>query len=164
MRLWRVAASTRSYGADDLSSKGAALFPGRWNSPGESVVYCAPSPALAVLETAAHVDAGGFPLDRFLVAIDVAESVWEARQILDVTALDASWSAIPAGLVSVGAGSAWLVGGKSALLAVPSVIVPEESVVLLNPSHPDAAKTMAKVLRKVHYDSLFRQPHGRKVK
>jgi len=35
------------------------------------------------------------------------------------------------------AGEAWLMGKASAFLVVPSVIVPEESNVLINPQHAD---------------------------
>jgi len=60
--LWRIATETRSYRADDLSGAGAAISPGRWNDTGEPVLYTAPSIALAVLETAAHLDDAGLPL------------------------------------------------------------------------------------------------------
>lgn len=132
------------------------MHPGRWNDDGEKVVYSASTPSLAVLETAAHVDSGGLPLNRFLVAIDVPDDVWTRREILDVSTLDPSWSAIPAGLVSVQAGSQWLLAMRSALLLVPSVIVHEESAVLINPAHPDARHITAKVVRKFEYDLLFR--------
>ena len=37
-------------------------------------------------------------------------------------------------------GDAWLAQGSTALLTVPSAIVPETYNVLLNPAHPDAAR------------------------
>ena len=73
MRLWRIAAETREYTANDLSGMGAAKRPGRWNEEGTPVVYCAPTAAMAVLETAAHVDPAGFPYNRFLVTIEVPD-------------------------------------------------------------------------------------------
>jgi RES domain-containing protein len=54
--LWRIAAETRDHPADDLSGAGAAVRPGRWNEEGQHVVYAAPTLALAVLETAAHLE------------------------------------------------------------------------------------------------------------
>ena len=59
MILWRIAADTRQYRADDLSGGGAAKRPGRWNDTSEAVIYAAPTIAIAVLETAAHVDDSG---------------------------------------------------------------------------------------------------------
>ena len=156
MKLWRIATATRTYRADDLTGTEAAKYPWRWNADGEKVVYAAASVALAVLETAAHIDSAGLPLNRFLVELDVAAGVWAKRATLDVSKLDASWQAIPPGAASVNAGSAWLRSASSALLLVPSVIVPEEAAALINPAHPDAAGIKAKVLRKYEYDRLFR--------
>ena len=79
MRLWRIATETRSYKADDLSGKGAAVNPGRWNEEGQTVVYCALTIAMAVLETSAHIDSKGLPLNRFLIALDIPVEVWSAR-------------------------------------------------------------------------------------
>ena len=156
MRLWRIATETRAYRADDLSGRGAAAHPGRWNDDGQPVVYCAPSIAMAVLETAAHIDTTGLPLNRFLVAIDVPDAAWAARTILGAAALPVAWRAIPAGSASVSQGSRWWAGGASAILEVPSAIVPEEPVCLLNPGHVDAAAFTATVVRAFEYDLLFR--------
>ncbi|MEP7084402.1 MAG: RES family NAD+ phosphorylase [Betaproteobacteria bacterium] len=125
MKLWRVAAETRTYAATDLSGAGAAKSPGRWNAYAEPVVYCAPTIAMAVLETAAHIDDAGLPLDRFLIEIQVPDTVWKRRDQLDLAKLPVTWAAVPAGRASVKIGSEWLTSLKSAILLVPSVIVPE---------------------------------------
>lgn len=155
--LWRIAAETRAYAADDLSGAGAAAHPGRWNEEGQRVVYCAPTLALAVLETAAHLDDAGLPLNRFVVALDVPASVWSARETREPAALPPAWAAIPAGRASVETGARWLAAAESPLLLVPSVIVPEEPVALLNPAHPLAARIRARVVRPFAYSSLFRR-------
>ena len=156
MKLWRIAAETRQYSATDLSGGGAANRPGRWNDDKEPVVYCAPAIAMAVLETAAYVDDSGLPLNRFLVEIDVPDAVWAKREEIDSAKLPAAWAAIPAGRASVKVGSNWLSSLASPILLLPSVIVPEESVSLINPKHPDASKITAKVLRLFEYNRLFR--------
>jgi RES domain-containing protein len=135
MILWRIASETRQYGAADLSGAGAAAKPGRWNAIGEAVLYAAPTIAMAVLETAAHIDDAGLPQNRFVVRIDVPEKMWRARTTL---------------------GSRWLREGASALLEVPSVIVPEESVVVINTTHRDTARIKAAVVRQFEYQRLFR--------
>jgi hypothetical protein len=53
------------------------------------VVYAAETIAIAVLETAAHIDNAGLPLDRFVIRIDVPSDIWRARDVLDVKKLDA---------------------------------------------------------------------------
>lgn len=156
MKLWRIATETRRYAAADLSGAGAAAHPGRWNEERQAVVYCAPSIALAVLETAAHVDDGGLPLNRFLVEIDVPDDVWALHETVDISSLPPTWSAIPAGMGSVQLGSNWLASNRGPILLVPSVIVPEECAVLLNPRHPAASKIHAAVARPFNYNALFR--------
>lgn len=156
MKLWRIAAETRKHGATDLSGAGAAKKPGRWNDYGEPVIYCAPTIAMAVLETSAHVDDSGLPLDRYVVQIDIPKTVWEKRETFVVGKLPVGWDAIPGGRASVEVGSNWLSSLRTAILLVPSVIVPEERNALINPRHPDAAIISATLLRRFEYNRLFR--------
>jgi len=155
--LWRIATETRARRADDLSGEGAARHPGRWNAAGQPTVYASASLALAVLETAAHVDARGLPLNRFVVRIDVPADVWAAREVCEPAQLPAAWAAIPAGRASVEVGARWWRRQTSGLMQVPSVIVPEESVVLIHPLHPQAARLRAQVVRPFEYDRMFRR-------
>lgn len=157
MILWRIAAATRDSAAEDLSGSGAARYPGRWNRVTEPVLYCAPTRALAILESAAHVDDGGLPQNRFLVEIQVPDTLWSAREEVPASALPATWDAIPAGQASVGFGSEWLRSRRSTVLLVPSVIVPEECCVLINPQHPLAGRISARVSRGLEYGRLFRR-------
>lgn len=156
MKLWRIAAETRQYAAQDISGAGAAIHPGRWNDLGQAVVYCASTISLAVLETAAYIDDGGFPLNRFLVELDVPDLVWAAKEECAPDDLPLAWAAIPAGNASVRLGSAWLLSKRSPILLVPSVIVPEEPTVLVNPLHPQSGLITAKVIRRFEYNRLFR--------
>lgn len=156
VKLWRIAAETREYKANDLSGRGAAKYPGRWNARGEHVVYAATSLALAVLETAAHIDDSGLPLNRFVVQLTVPIATWNARQELKWSGIDPAWCAIPAGHASVDLGSLWYKSAKSALLVVPSVVVREENAVLINATHPEARGIKARTIRAFEYNSLFR--------
>ena len=156
MILWRIAADTRKFAANDLSGAGAAASPGRWNDEKQAVLYTAPTVAVAVLETAAHIDDAGLPLNRYLVRIDVPDEVWKAREEIDLAALPVTWAAIPAGRASVAIGSGWLASMRSPILLVPSVIVPEERVALVNPGHPLAKRLTASIVRPFDYNRLFR--------
>jgi len=156
VRLWRIAAETREYPATDLTGAGAAKSPGRWNDYKEPVVYCAPTIAIAVLETAAHIDDSGLPLNRYLVEIKVPDVAWAGREELDLAKLPSTWAAVPAGRASIKMGSDWLISLRSPVLMVPSVIVPEELAALINPRHPDASMITAKVVRPFDYNRLFR--------
>jgi RES domain-containing protein len=150
--LWRIAATTPKYVADDLSGAGAKNTGGRWNPVGMAITYTSENIALAVLETVVHLRSGGLPLNRYLVRIDVPDDVWAARQVCKPPV---GWDAMPAGMNSMQTGEAWLLSKASALLVVPSVIVPEENNVLINPLHLDAARITATALRKWHYDPRY---------
>ncbi len=150
--LWRVAADTPQWSAEDLAGKGAAARGARWNHPAEHVAYASTSIALAAWETRAHFGRGAaLPLNRYLVRIEVPDDAWNARAQL-ARALPVGWDAIPEGLVSRHLGSSWLRTGQSLLLVVPSVIVPEEANVLLNPAHPDSVRVLASKFRRFVYD------------
>lgn len=49
-------------------------------------------------------------------------------------------------------GDQWLTSGKSTLMCLPSVIVPEDTNVLINPVHADARLIRARVERQLLYD------------
>lgn len=150
--LWRIAATTPKYIAEDMSGAGAKNTGGRWNPIGAAVIYTSQNIALAVLETIAHLRSGGLPLNRYLVRVEVPDDVWAVRQVLSPPV---GWDAMPAGMVSIQAGETWLLSKASALLVAPSVIVPEESNVLINPLHPDTTRIVATALRKWHYDPRY---------
>jgi len=156
IELWRISADTRDYEAHDLSGAGAKISGGRWNRSGLPVVYASCSIALAALETIAHLAAGSLPLNRFLVRLDVPDDLWTAREQLSEHSAAVGWNAEPAGKVSLDLGDQWLRGHASVLLQVPSVIVPEEHNVLINPLHPDAARIQAHKIRLFQYDARTR--------
>ena len=155
MKVWRIATDTPSYTADDLSGAGAKTTGGRWNSAGNAVLYSSTSIALAVLETVIHLSAGALPLNRYLVRIDIPSKVWTRRQVLTASTASVGWDAIPEGRISIQTGDVWLTSMKSAILVVPSVVVPEEANVLINPNHPDASAIKATKLRRWLYDARF---------
>jgi RES domain-containing protein len=151
--LWRIATDTKSYEAHDLSGAGAKTQGGRWNETGIPVIYASETQALACLETIVHLNAGGLPLNRYLVAITIPSPVWSKARTATAATLPVGWDAEPAGRVSIQYGTKWLQSGTNALLRVPSVIVPDEFNVLINPRHPDSARITAAKRRKWLYDT-----------
>lgn len=153
--VWRIATDTKAYEADDLTGAGAKLTGGRWNEPGEAVVYASESRALACLETVVHLNAGGLPLNRYLVAIAIPKPIWDKAHHASPPV---GWDAAPAGRTSIRFGSAWLGSAASAVLRVPSVIVPEEANILINPLHPDSSAIAATKIRRWLYDPRLAKP------
>lgn len=150
---WRIATDTPEYTADDLSGAGAKATGGRWNRPGTPMLYAASSIALACLETLVHLGARGLPLNRYLVRIDIPDDLWERAPVLTCATAPVGWDAIPAGRTSLDAGEGWAGARTSAVLLVPSIVVPEEQNVLINPAHPDAARLACAKLRRWQYDA-----------
>jgi RES domain-containing protein len=150
--VYRIAIDAPTYEADDLSGKGAEITGGRWNEKGSAVVYAAENRSLACLETLVHLAAGGLPFNRYLVEISIHDAVWAAAQRETPASLPVGWDAQPASRASISFGAAWLRDGRSAVLVVPSALVPEECCVLVNPAHPDSASLSAVKSRRWLYD------------
>jgi len=116
------------------------------------MVYAATTLSLACLETLVHLNGlVPLPLNRYVVKIEIPDSVWRKRIIFDRTALPA-WDALPAGMTSLRWGTDWAKSGSSVIATVPSVVVPEEDCVLINPLHVDMKKVKVSIARRWTYD------------
>ena len=154
--VWRIGVDARDYEADDLSGKGAEITGGRWNRKGTPLVYASPSRALACLETVVHLGSGdALPLNRYLVSIAIPDDAWTGRRVFD-PASGVGWDAEPAGRVSLDWGTMWAQGGATLVAEVPSVIVPEEFNILINPRHSDAGTLRSEKIRKWTYDARLK--------
>lgn len=150
--VWRIAADTPDYTADDLTGEGAKRTGGRWNRLGVPIVYAAGTPAVACLETLVHLKAGGLPLNRYLIRIDIPDDVWGKAERLTPSDLPVGWDARPHGKVSLELGADWIRRRDSCLLIVPSVIIPEEQNILINPQHADHQRILTVKERLWLYD------------
>ena len=119
------------------TGEGAAKHGGRWNHPGRPVVYCGGSLALAAMEMLVHLDRRDLLATYRHARVDVDPSL-----VLDLPAdaLPPGWGADAPGSASRDLGDGWLRDGQSVALRVPSVVVPGELNVLLNPRHADFAR------------------------
>jgi RES domain-containing protein len=152
LSLWRIAAEAPAYGADDLTGEGARLTGGRWNRIGTPMLYASTSRALACLETIVHLGAGGLPLNRYLVEIVVPDLLWTRRTVFDASRC-VGWDAVPEGRTSLDWGASWQASAATLLAEVPSIVVPEEFNVLINPAHPDVAQISAAKVRRWTFDA-----------
>jgi RES domain-containing protein len=90
-----------------------------------------------------------------LVRIEVPEEAWVNRTVFDPSA-NVGWDAEPAGQVSIEWGELWLSGGASLLAQVPSIVVPDEANILINPKHSDLIQVKATKVRKWLFDPRLR--------
>lgn len=130
---WRLVKSRHLQQA--WNGEGARLFGGRWNSEGVPVVYLASSRSLALLELLVHLHEAG-PLSSYLqLSIELPEAEVET---LDPLVLPDDWRASPPPAALKAIGDRWVRERRSLALAVPSAIVPQETIFLLNPALPRA--------------------------
>lgn len=126
----RHAASSRAA----FDGEGARLFGGRFNSPGTAVVYAAGSESLAILEVVVHLEDAGVLPSYSLCAATFDEAVVEK---LEESLLPEGWRSDPPPMAAQAVGDAWVKEERSAVLEVPSAVVPRERNYLMNPLHPD---------------------------
>jgi RES domain-containing protein len=131
MFVWRIASERH----DPLDGIGAKFAGGRWNSRGHAVVYTSGTPTLAALERLAWADPEDLPDDLRLFRIDVPDNTAIDRLLPEH--LPPDWHR-PFHSRCAQIGDEWLASNRTAVLAVPSAIMPEEFNFLVNPLHPDA--------------------------
>jgi len=129
---WRIV--RRRWATNAFDGEGARLNGGRWSSPGTRVVYVSESIALAALEMLVHLGHEGVLPDYVLIPCTFDEGVAET---VPSDQLPRNWRTYPASPALQAIGDAWVISGKSAVLRVPSAIIPLETNYLLNPAHPD---------------------------
>ena len=139
MRVWRITAAR--YASRAFDGEGARLFGGRWNRRGTPVVYAAEHLSLAVLEQLVHLNPARTPKVRVQLWADVPDDL--ARTELGPAELPADWRTVEGHPGLAGLGSEWAAAGETAVLVVPSVVLPSERNVVLNPDHPDFARIEA---------------------
>src|SRR5207302_4097007 len=132
---WRI--TKRKHAKTAFNGSGARRYGGRWNSPGTAIVYTSETQSLAVLEMLVHLDGPDLLQEYVLIGVEIEESL---VQNLDFSVLPRNWRTDPAPLALRKIGDEWAVARSSVALRVPSILVPGESNVLINPVHGDFAR------------------------
>ena len=124
---------TKEKYAQDLSGTGSATFGARWNPKGLYVLYTAASPSLSLLEWLAH--ARDYDSDEVycLITLLIPESrCW----VITENDLPVNWRVSPPPLSLQSFGRRLVEEKKLFAMEVPSVLMPAESNLVLNTSHP----------------------------
>jgi RES domain-containing protein len=143
----------KPYSKTPLDGEGPYRFGGRWSSPGTRIAYTAEHLSLAMLEYFVHIEASDPPKDLVVVAADIPDSI--SRMVLTPQELPPNWRQVPAppGLAAIG--DSFAAERKSAILVLPSALVPSESNWLINPLHPEFAKIRVRPAEAFHHDARF---------
>ena len=148
LSLWRI--SKRKYVDTAFSGEGARRVGGRWNSRGQGMVYTSGTLSLAALEVFVHMEVEDVATMLAYIRVDVPTEV--KIEYLEVAQLPPDWRNVPAPAVLANMGDRWFKSGATAILAVPSVVIPSELNYLINPSHPDFAMLAVESPRSFELD------------
>ena len=151
IRVYRIV--RKPYSRTPLDGEGPYRFGGRWSSPGTRVAYLAEHLSLAMIEYFVHIEASDPPKDLVVVAADIPDSV--SRVVLTRRTLPRNWRQVPAPPSLAMIGDSFVAERKSAILVLPSALVPSESNWLVNPLHPEFAEIQVQPAEPFHYDARF---------
>jgi len=131
MTVWRI---TNHVTLDGLGGLKASA---RWHTKGRRIVYCAPNPAMALLEMLVQneVEPRNLPASCKLLKIEIPGAT--SQEAVALSGLPNNWKQQPD--LTRRIGDAWLAAARTAVLIVPCVIVPETRNMLINPEHPGSS-------------------------
>lgn len=155
--VWRI--TTTRFAQSAFSGEGARLYGGRWNPKGWELVYTAESQSLALLELMVQDD----PLRAHYVLIPAHLPADLPQTRIDIDQLPDDWRTINARDVLQAKGLDWLADGQTAVLNVPSAVVPAERNYLLNPCHPDFARIMIGEPQSLQTDTRLLRNLGKPI-
>jgi RES domain-containing protein len=118
------------------------------------VVYTSESQALAALEYLVHLDLQELPPDLTIRPGTIPDGL--AVERIDPRSLPADWRRYPAPEALAEIGTEWARAGRTAVLAVPSVVIPDEWNYLVNPAHPEFGRIHIGPVRPFTLDPLLR--------
>lgn len=153
--VWRI--TTARFAQTAFSGEGARLYGGRWNPKGWEVVYTAESQSLALLELMVQDD----PLRAHYVLISAQLPADLPEMRIEVDQLPQDWRNIDARDALQAVGLAWLEGGQTAVLNVPSAVVPAERNLLINPRHPDFSRIVIGEAQSLQTDTRLLRNLGK---
>ena len=132
MLLWRISNHAT------LDGEGGLIASARWHTQGHPVLYLAETPAGALVEVLVHLelDPSHMPRSYKLLKAEAPDDI--SRQEIGKANLGQNWTQDL--LATRKLGDEWLRSRVTALLRVPSAIVPETFNLLLNPHHPQASQ------------------------
>lgn len=144
---WRIVPENRA--ADAFIGEGARLFGGRWNSPGVPIVYGSQHKSLAALEQLVHfnpITPNRFKVFQFQFPDSLIENILLRN-------LPNDWRQEPPPPSAQQFGNSWARQLRSAVLAIPSIVIPDELNYLLNPAHPDFRKVTIRKPEAFSFDA-----------
>ncbi len=144
MVLWRIS----NYAS--LDGSGGLRASARWHTKGRRIAYLAETSAGALTEVLVRLelDPKSLPHKYKLLKAEAPDDI----SMREITKADLPEAWIYDEVTTRTIGDEWLTSRETALLRVPSVIVPESFNVLLNPAHPEARKVVVIAYHEYPWD------------
>jgi RES domain-containing protein len=133
VRVWRITSAAHAA----LDGAGARRYGSRWTPRGVPVVYTSATLSLAALERFVHTDSDIEPTDLVAIPVEVGDGI--AVEAVQVEMLPADWRTFPPPPTLALIGEEWFRASRTAILSVPSVVIPHERNLVLNPTHREFA-------------------------
>ena len=151
-KIWRTCQD--KYKNTAFDGVEASLFGGRWNSPGLKMVYTSECLSLAVLEVFVHLELANKIKPFVCIGAEITDDIAVETMDLDnIIQLSPNGRTYPAPSILAEYGDRWLNEKRTAVLVVPSAVVPQENNYLLNPEHPDFEKITITTPEPFSFDS-----------
>jgi RES domain-containing protein len=147
--VWRLSSPTYAYALD---GEGNRVTGARWNLPGRPMVYTSSHLSLSVLEVFVHFSSelrDNLP-NLMAVRIHVPDDA-AASEIGSAQFESLMEGPDPSAACQV-VGDEWLARGAELMLKAPSVLIPEELNVMLNPMHLDMRRVRIESGRDFRFD------------
>ena len=134
--VWRLVKKRHIH--DAFTGEGSRVVSGRWHHRGIPVVYTSQTLSLAALELFVNLGTEGTLITFASFRVVIPDDVIVEEITTD--SLPKDWRHVRAPDSTRDMGTMWVKRGSSAVLRVPSVIIPVEYNYVLNPLHGDFTK------------------------
>lgn len=138
IEAWRI--TKKKPASEAFKGEGARRFGGRWNHKGISVVYASDTISLAALEQFIHLGREGLHISFVYFHIQIPDDIVVSS--VERSSLPKDWRKEPPPHSTKDIGTEWAKSNHTAVLSVPSDIVPVGKNYLLNIHHPEFSKLL----------------------
>jgi RES domain-containing protein len=125
----------KKFAESPFDGEGSYRYGGRWSRAGIRVAYASEHLSLALLEYLANLDPSDTPNDLVVARADIPDAL--PRFEMYPSELPTDWKRFPAPGSLADMGETFIRAKLTAVLIVPSALVPGERNFLLNPAHPE---------------------------
>lgn len=123
------------------------------------MVYTSQTLSLCALEYFVHLEPDLAPRELVAVEAEIPEDLRIAAIAgLEAADLPPEWRTYPAPDSLKDLGTAWVREGETAVLSVPSSIIPHERNILINPGHPEAGRIRVEPAEPFAFDPRMWKP------